>query len=34
MYATNKLRLRQSVGIVHHDNTVEFFRANLILVRF
>lgn len=28
MYATDKFRLRQSVGIVHHDNTVEFFRAN------
>ena len=28
MYVTDKFRLRQSVGIVHHDNTVEFFRAN------
>lgn len=28
MYAVDKFRLRQSVGIVQHDNTVEFFRAN------
>ncbi|MGX2974223.1 HesA/MoeB/ThiF family protein [Ursidibacter arcticus] len=28
MYVTDKFRLRQSVGIVHHDDTVEFFCAN------
>lgn len=28
MYATDKFRLRQSVGIVNQDGVVEFFRAN------